>query len=247
MSALLAIPLVSALALAQADGGAAEPRLDASRHNFFGPGGHASSEALDLCQLCHVPSTLSSAPEKPPAWDRQASGRPAALDVRADPAGPPLALRWAGSTLRCLSCHDATVSSIAITHRSASGTLKDDPVAATDVYRRGQNGAALFRPQWWTGPIMGNHPVSVPYPLESRVSEYRGFVARGTPIDPAQWVADPRLNGLKLVNDTSGFDVLTGTSGVECVSCHDPHGTANTYFLRLPKERSELCLGCHRK
>lgn len=245
MSALLAISLVSAAALAQADAGV--PRLDASPHNFFGPDGHPASAELDLCQLCHVPSTLSSAPRPPPAWNRDAAGRPTPLDVRADPVGPPLALRWAGSTLRCLTCHDATVSSIAIAHRSASGTLKDDPVAATDAYRGGQSGPALFRPQWWTGPIMGNHPVSVPYPLMGKSAAYKGFTARAVPIDPEEWVADPRARGLKLVSDTSGFDVLTGTAGVECVSCHDPHGTGNTYFLRLPKERSELCLGCHRK
>jgi predicted CXXCH cytochrome family protein len=156
-------------------------------------------------------------------------------------------MRWAGSTLRCLSCHDATVSSINITFRPVSGSLRDDPIAGDA--RRGTTlaGPTLISPQPWTDAVMGNHPVSVPYPLEGTGSEYRRYVSRGVPIDPLEWVGDPRTRGLRLVSDTAGVDVLRGTAGVECVSCHDPHGTPNRFFLRLPKERSELCLACHQK
>ncbi len=245
MSALLVITGALALCLTQVDAGAAKVRLDDSPHNFFGVGGHSSLADTDLCQLCHVPSPLVNARHRAPRWAPQLGSRNTALDVRADPNGPPLAMRWAGSTLRCLSCHDETVSSIGVTFRPASGSLVDDAVSG-DVRRHdGTGGPALAVPQWWSGEVMGNHPVSVPYPVGG--AEYRDFTARATPLDPRQWVEDPRLNGLKLVADTSGFDVLRGTAGVECVSCHDPHGTANGYFLRLPKERSALCLGCHRK
>ena len=33
---------------------------------------------------------------------------------------------------------------------------------------------------------------------------------------------------------------------VTCLSCHDPHGTANARFLTFPKKR-ELCIQCHKK
>lgn len=245
MSALLTI--VSALTLGQAPLLAKAPsRIDESPHNFFGPSQRPMSASTDLCMLCHVPNRLEW-PKRGPSWDPQTKGRNAALDVRADPSGPPLSLRWAGSTLRCLSCHDGTVSSIAIVHRAASGSLRSDELAATEAMRSGRNGPALFFPQGWTGDVMGNHPVSVPYPLDGTGSVYKGFGQRAQPIDVLEWVPDPRLKGLKLVNDTSGFDALRGSAGVECSSCHDPHGTTNRYFLRLPKERSELCLGCHRK
>lgn len=251
MSALLSI--VGALTLGQAVVAMKPPvvprapsRLDGSPHNFFGPLARPMNEATDLCQLCHVPSRTEW-PKRGPAWDATRPGRVAALDVRADPAGPPLALRWAGSTLRCLSCHDGTVSSINIAHRASSGTLRFDGNAATGALVAGRNGPALGYPELWTGQVMGNHPVSVPYPLDGTGAEYKGFGPRAVPIDSLEWVPDPRARGLKLVSDTSGFDVLRGTAGVECSSCHDPHGTTNTYFLRLPKERSELCLGCHRK
>lgn len=244
MNALFAI--VSALALQQSpDAGVARLSIDQSPHNLFGPGGRSSSPDVDLCQLCHVPSPLVKATLPQPRWAAATLDRNTALDVRADPNGPPLALRWAGSTLRCLSCHDETVSSIGITFRPGSGSLQTDPIAAEARRSEGRGGPALQVPQEWGDRIMGNHPVSVPWPVNG--GGYRGFNARGVLVDPRFWVDDPKARGLKLHADTSGFDALRGTSGIECSSCHDPHGTANSYFLRLPKERSELCLGCHRK
>lgn len=245
MSPLFALSSALALLLAQADGGQ-HGRIDGSPHNFFGPNARAATDAVDLCQLCHVPSPLVSAARPPAAWAPNDVGRAAALDVRADPSGPPLALRWAGSTLRCMSCHDETVSSIGITFRPASASLVDDPLAGLERKAGARVGPTLLTPQWWTGEVMGNHPVSVPYPLS--VGGFRGFLPRASATEATEWVDDPTKKGLKLLPDTSGFpDALSGTVGVECVSCHDPHGTANKFFLRLPKERSELCFGCHRK
>lgn len=220
--------------------------IDVTPHNLFGRGAHSKGD-VDVCQLCHVPSQVASAVRPQPAWSPRASGRNTALEGQGDPSGPALSMRWAGSTLRCLSCHDATVSSINITFRPASGSLRDDPIAGEA--RRGTSfaGPTLMKPQLWTSEVMSNHPVSVPYPLDGTGSEYRRYFSRGVPIDPMEWVGDPRTRGLRLVNDTAGVDVLRGTAGVECVSCHDPHGTPNTFFLRLPKERSELCLACHQK
>lgn len=249
MSPLLVI--VSALALHQgpptgsADGGVQRLAIDQSPHNFFGPGGKPTSPELDLCQLCHVPSPLVKAHLAPPRWSGPTTERNAALDVRADPNGPPMALRWAGSTLRCLTCHDETVSSIGIAYRPGSGSLQSDPVAGDVRRAEARSGPVLLAPQDWGDNVMGNHPVSVPWPING--GQYRGFNPRGVLMDPRYWVDDPGANGLKLHADTSGFDALRGTSGIECSSCHDPHGTPFTYFLRLPKERSELCLGCHRK
>lgn len=235
----------------------AKAAIDVTPHNLFGKGAHSKGD-VDVCQLCHVASHVASAIRPQPAWSPRASGRQTALpltearggtalDAVGDPSGPALSMRWAGSTLRCLSCHDATVSSINITFRPASGTLRDDPIAGEA--RRGTwlAGPTLMKPQLWTSEVMSNHPVSVPYPLDGTGSEYRRYLSRGVPIDPMEWVSDPRTRGLRLVNDTAGVDVLRGTAGVECVSCHDPHGTPNTFFLRLPKERSELCLACHQK
>ncbi|MFZ5445490.1 MAG: cytochrome c3 family protein [Myxococcota bacterium] len=251
MSALLAI--TSALALLQlppgpevsraVDAGVVLQTLDGSAHDLLLRSQRHQED--DLCALCHVPSLGARAGVEPPRWAPGAVTRSSALDVRADPLGPPLALRWAGSTLRCLSCHDETVSSLGVTFRPASDSLNADALAGDARRRTGLGGPALLPPQWWTHEVMGNHPVSVPYPVGG--NGYRDFAARAQPIDPRQWVLDPGARGLKLLSDSSGFDALRGTAGVECVTCHAGHATPHRAFLRLPAERSELCLACHVK
>ena len=233
------------LVLAAVATSARESRLDASKHNFFGPGNSSPGPAMDLCQFCHIPNRLPDAAAPSPLWAPEAPPQAAALDVRAEPTGRPQPLRFAGSTLRCLSCHDSTVSRKNIVYRPSSTSLRGDGVAA-DRHREDAPGVAyLAIPEGWSGRVMGNHPVGVPYPLGS--AGYRLYNPRASPLGTDDWQPDPRLNGLKLFTDQSGFDIPPGGAGVECASCHDPHGTPNSYFLRLSKARSELCLGCHRK
>jgi predicted CXXCH cytochrome family protein len=223
-----------------------DSRLDASKHNFFGPGNAAPVAGMDLCQFCHVPNRLPSETMPEPLWAAGAAPQAAALDQRADPTGHPLPLRFAGSTLRCLSCHDSTISRINIVFRPSSSSLRSDEIAA-DRHRADAPGDAyLGLPEAWSGGrVMGNHPVGVPYPVDS--AGYRLYDPRGSPLPAKEWVPDPRVNGLKLFADQSGFDLPPGGAGIECASCHDPHGTPNRPFLRLPKAGSLLCLGCHRK
>jgi len=241
MPALL--PLLLAAALVPPDKG----RIDESKHNFFGPGQRSPTPGMDLCQFCHVPNRLETSDQPAPLWDPRTKGRNAALTQRADPNGPPLPLRWAGSTLRCMSCHDASVSSINIVYRPSSTSLRFDPAAGERHRAQGARATAFALPDEWSGKVMGNHPVAVPYPLDLGQSEYRGFAPRAVPLAPTEWQPDPRGAGLKLFADKSGFDVLRGTAGVECASCHDPHGTPNPHFLRVAKGGSKLCLSCHRK
>jgi predicted CXXCH cytochrome family protein len=243
----MGLPAASALVLlALGAASSRESRLDASKHNFFGPGNAAPDATMDLCQFCHVPNRLPSEATPGPLWAAGSAPQAAALDRRADPTGHPLPLRFAGSTLRCLSCHDSTVSRINIVFRPSSSSLRSDEIAA-DRHRADAPGDAyLGLPEIWAGGrVMGNHPVGVPYPLGS--AGYRLYDPRGAPLPSQEWVPDPRENGLKLFADQSGFEIPPGGAGIECASCHDPHGTPNLPFLRLPKAGSVLCLGCHRK
>lgn len=242
-----ALSLLLCAAATAAGAASRESRIDQSKHNFFGPGERSKAPGMDLCQFCHVPNRLETANSPAPLWEKAANGRNTALTARADPSGPPLALRWAGSTLRCLSCHDSTVSSISIVFRPGSVSLRFDPAAADKHGRDSKRGTMPLSGEDWQGSVMGNHPVSVPYPLQLEQSEYRNYQPRGELLATRQWDPDPRTHGLKMFTDRSGFDVISGTAGVECASCHDPHGTGNAFFLRITKERSELCLSCHRK
>lgn len=47
-------------------------------------------------------------------------------------------------------------------------------------------------------------------------------------------------------NDAAGGLVLYGNK-VECGSCHDPHDTTNSPFLRKSNDNSGLCVTCHSK
>jgi predicted CXXCH cytochrome family protein len=213
-------------------------------HNLLGAvaptrGAPAPAGGQPLCVICHVPNQMQYSVQLA-AWGGR--GQNGALDVRADPAGPPRSLRWAGSTLRCLSCHAGTVSSINITFRPSSTSLLNEP-ANGQARALSLPGSGGLDP---SGPVMGNHPVGVPYPLEFQAGTFRAIGPRAVTLG-ADWNPDPREKGLKLVADKSGFAVAAGSAGVECATCHDPHGTPNPYFLRLPLAGSQLCLGCHRK
>jgi predicted CXXCH cytochrome family protein len=240
-----------ALGLLAAAAPAAALDIYKTKHNFYGAEKtHPTTpeEKNDLCQICHVPNRITIGSRVPALWEKK-SGAPyqnAALDVRADPAGPPLALRWAGSTLRCLSCHDGTISSINIVFRPASVSLMSDKTAGDQHRNKQRDVDPAPTPQFVSSNAMGNHPVSIPYPMLLGQSKYRGFGARSNPLGK-DWNADPREKGLKLVSDRSGFDVNPGSAGIECASCHDPHGTGNAYFLRISKSNSQLCLACHKK
>jgi predicted CXXCH cytochrome family protein len=220
-----------------------QSRLDESRHNFFGAGHPSPDPAMDLCQFCHVPNQLQAAMVQ--RWAPDAPAQAAALDVRVNPHERPQPLRFAGSSLRCLSCHDSTVSRINIPFRPSSASLRGDEVAGDRHRAAGAAETYLSIPDGWGGRFMANHPVGVPYPLGS--AGYRLYDPRANPLTARDWVPDPRANGLKLFTDQSGFDIPKGGAGVECASCHDPHGTPHRPFLRLPKAGSVLCLGCHLK
>lgn len=43
----------------------------------------------------------------------------------------------------------------------------------------------------------------------------------------------------------AGAYPLFASQQMECASCHDPHGTSNTKFLRGSLTNSALCLNCH--
>ncbi len=69
---------------------------------------------------------------------------------------------------------------------------------------------------------MGSHPVGVRYnPANPRLVNQPGFRA--------------------------GLEMSLPDGRVECVSCHNPHGTSgHKHLLVVSDRRSQLCLSCHR-
>jgi predicted CXXCH cytochrome family protein len=151
---------------------------------------------------------------------------------------------WTGSTAKCLSCHDCTVS-IGSLYWSDATANPNITMTGPDVNAAGQLNNPTYRITDATGADMtGNHPVGVPYPYNNVASTYNGITS-GVDVVLNEWVARP--TGVKIFGTGGGGAPAAGAAGIECASCHNPHGTANRFFLRVPTASSQLCLSCHQK
>jgi predicted CXXCH cytochrome family protein len=200
-----------------------------------------------LCVFCHTPHKGASSLL---LWNHQFSGNGYSWkDVVAGKTtggtGYPTNLQtWSGSTRKCLSCHDGTVS-VGSLYWSNAAANPSVLMAGPD-----QGGGAINNPAYViprlpdNADLSGNHPVGVPYSYGQVSSTYNG-IATGPDVRLAQWVATPV--GVKIFGAGGGGAPVAGAAGIECASCHDPHGTGNAFFLRVPKTGSQLCLSCHIK
>ncbi len=201
-----------------------------------------------LCVFCHTPHKGASSLL---LWNHQLSTNEYSwADVTAGRTtggtSYPTNLRsWTGSTPKCLSCHDGTVSvgSLYWSNATANPAVT---MTGPDADPDGSIGnSAYIIPDAATGTnLRGNHPVGVPYSYGNVSSTYNG-ITTGPDVRLNEWVAAP--TGVKIFGAGGGGAPANGAAGIECASCHDPHGTGNTFFLRITKAGSALCLGCHVK
>lgn len=250
----VSLPLVLLLALpAPAAAQTGPASIAGSKHNFqlqtnpVHVDGAVAGAEDGLCVFCHTPHKGASSLL---LWNHQFSaGSYSWKDVAAGrttggTAYPANLRTWSGSTAKCLSCHDGTVSVGSLYWSNATA----NPVVAMagpDQTAGAISNPAFVIPQFADrGDLAGNHPVGVPYSYGQVASTYNG-ITTGPDVRLAQWVPAP--TGVKVFGAGGGGAPVAGAAGIECASCHDPHGTPNLPFLRLPKARSELCLGCHRK
>jgi predicted CXXCH cytochrome family protein len=151
---------------------------------------------------------------------------------------------WTGSTAKCLSCHDGTVS-IGSLYWSDATANPNVQMTGPDVNATGQLANTTYRIADSTGAdLAGNHPVGVPYPYD-RVSSTYNAISSGPDVHLQEWVARP--TGVKVFGAGGGGAPVAGSAGVECASCHNPHGTENRFMLRVTTQASQLCLSCHVK
>lgn len=227
--------------------------ISTTKHNFQLQTNNvrvAPGQAEDgLCVFCHTPHKGQSSLL---LWNHQMS---AANYTWADVAAGggrttggtsyPTNLRtWTGSTAKCLSCHDGTVSIGSLYWADATANI-NITMAGPDVNASGQlSNATYIIPRGAGGDLSGNHPVGVPYPYQNAASTYNGITS-GPDVKLAEWVATP--TGVKIFGTGGGGAPAAGSAGIECASCHDPHGTPNRYFLRVTTSSSQLCLSCHQK
>lgn len=232
--------------------GGAWADISTTKHNFqlqTNPVHTAAGATEDgLCVFCHTPHKGASSLL---LWNHQLSANNYSwVDVSGGKTTggtsyPTNLKTWSGSTAKCLSCHDGTVSvgSIYWSNATANPTV---PMAGPDATPGGAIGnPAYIIPDAATGTdLSGNHPVGVPYSYNQVSSTYNG-ITTGPDVRLNQWVAQPV--GVKIFGAGGGGAPVAGAAGIECASCHDPHGTSNTFFLRVSKSGSQLCLSCHIK
>ncbi len=227
--------------------------ITTTKHNFQLQTNNArvaTGQAEDgLCVFCHTPHKGQSSLI---LWNHRLS---ASNHTWADVAAAggkttggtayPTNLRtWTGSTSKCLSCHDGTVS-VGSLYWSDATANPNVAMTGSDVNAGGQLSNPTYLIAGGAGnDLSGNHPVGVPYPYNRVASTYNA-ITTGPDVKLSEWIAQPV--GVKVFGAGGGGAPMAGAAGIECASCHDPHGTPNRYFLRVPTQQSQLCLSCHQK
>jgi predicted CXXCH cytochrome family protein len=200
-----------------------------------------------LCVFCHTPHKGASSlliwnhqfSVQAYSWKDVTSGR-----TTGGTSYPANLQTWSGSTRKCLSCHDGTVSVGSLYWSNATANPAVG-MAGPDQTAGALSNPAYVIPQFADrADLSGNHPVGVPYSYGQVASTYNG-ITTGPDVRLAQWVAQP--TGVKIFGAGGGGAPVAGAAGIECASCHDPHGTGNAFFLRVTKTGSQLCLSCHIK
>jgi predicted CXXCH cytochrome family protein len=183
-----------------------------------------------ICVACHAPHHV---PASPLLWNHVLSTATYKWsDWTVTTGGTTLPTNidtWTGSTKNCLSCHDGTVE---------RGKIYDPPTTAGTKL----TGDKVIAPvTGGVGDLKGNHPVAVPYPFGGVANTYNSLT-NGASAVASGWVGAPT----KVKIYSAGTPTPTNR-GMECASCHDPHGTSNPDFLRDALTGSALCLNCHVK
>jgi predicted CXXCH cytochrome family protein len=213
--------LIFVLAMAQVSFGQISSNLDGTAHDFSGDA-WATSNA-ERCNVCHTPHNALSA--NGPLWNHveSAVSNYTLYDsptLQAADLGDPT-----GASKLCMSCHDGTVAIDAF----GGNATPSIQIAATANVGGGTLGGT-------TGDLSNDHPVSFTY----------GSVLWGLDDE----LQDPQTATTSIggtIEDDLLFGTDSGLKTMECATCHDVHGTGNSFLLRISNANSDLCLTCHIK
>jgi len=242
---LVATLIVPTLAMANITGSRHDLTTNANGQRVYN-----SAAGSALCSYCHTPHKAAATQL---LWNRNytANAGWTSLNTTNGTVLPASAAIQAPSRA-CLSCHDGS---------NVLGSLinlNGGPALITTWLGANVTGAATGG-QLAAGTIdnlgtnlNGNHPISVPYGgagityqtivSKAATADFQG-VGSGASCTGSTFCAGGATNG-KLI---PLFGASTTTVGVECTSCHDPHYTANGFFLRVTNNASALCIACHNK
>jgi len=245
--------------------------FNGSYHDFVnGPGaGHygyvlysnGANLTVGQCTLCH---TAHSALLTSLLWNHHLSNNTQfTWDINATMAGTPFATianTWGGSTTKCLSCHDGSVSPSTINWYQGATPIPGTPSCVWNPVTN--SWTCSHAPVAGLGGNMADtHPVAMPYPCGQARNAYDG-VTTGTGFTSGEWVSQPPApieiytqTGVASVSRQPQGGCIGTLNGIECGSCHDVHnGVGGAYDMDLIRGNINnagggyICEGaCHNK
>ena len=123
-------------------------------------------------------------------------------------------------TLTCLSCHDGQTAMGGFGQQAGNGTM----TGSGNITRN----------------LLNDHPVGVEYPWDDTPGAHNRYAQPTTTGGDRPGIDTGSGEVLPLWTNTTN-----GKDQVECATCHDPHTSENSNFLRMPNTGSELCIACH--
>ncbi len=201
--------------------------------SITGPGPVKAVSETQICVFCHTPH---NAKPSYPLWNHEVTAvqnyinywSPTLKSYPSRELAPPID----GFSRLCLSCHDGTVAIGAVIASPLRGGIVED------IEMVGVTGGKLRpdSPAYLGTDLSGGHPISIIFNdiLVFRRNSETSFNHLNFPI---------RDRDVKLYRTQGGFN------GVQCPSCHDPHGGkggpgAPPFWRKTTF--NEVCLVCHK-
>jgi predicted CXXCH cytochrome family protein len=221
---LLAVTLVAGMAAAAQAASIVNTKHDLSSGNTGANSIHSSS-TNQTCVFCHAPHNAVTAKL---LWNRNAvegstmkiytSYNTSAMRAKLSQSS----LGNDSSSLLCLSCHSLGSAAAVITNTTGGSTW------ATVT---GNNSTFPSKTGNMTN-LTNDHPVGIDYDAAVSVVGSTGLVAS----------SNGKVGALRLFKSN-----VSGSSTMECASCHSVHDNTNGKFLAASNSQSALCTVCHVK
>ena len=212
-----------------------------TKHNlsasFCRDGGKYSVTAASECQICIFCHTPHNSNPARPLWNHEISAVTNyipyfsnTLQSYSSPAGAPTV---DGTSKLCLSCHDGTVAIGSVASRFDDIVMSSSP--CLDATGRLADTADPECTGFIGTDLSGGHPISIIFD-DNLTSQRNSHI--------------PKLSNLVFPSTIHDPDVRLspthGGMGVQCSSCHDPHGTKAEWPPFWRKESHDaVCLVCH--
>jgi predicted CXXCH cytochrome family protein len=231
---LLAVAVLAGLATS-----AQAASIVGSKHDLSSTNGKPNSiyatNQNQTCVFCHAPHNALT---NKLLWNRTTTGMPGTMAIYTSyntgamrSALSQSTLGTDSSSLLCLSCHSLSTAAQIIANVQSSTVLVSNGENTSFPSRTGN-----------MNNLTNDHPVGINYDAAFGVAGATGLVAS------ASTVAGQTVGGLVSAGGLRLFKSnVSGTSTMECGTCHSVHDPANGKFLAKSNSQSALCVTCHVK